>query len=182
MTNAVLFSESSYRQILAEFDYTPFDLRQFDFSVAGLDADTLNARYLCHHHGENYLGAAPQRRIVTTGFGMSGPPHLATVSHILKMIELQRGGERCQIVLGDLDAYNGKAKPYADVRELAERFREYSLRLGFDPHAGIVRSRATYPRWRRCTCSAATSNRPTSTQPRKTTTATTPTAGWSTRP
>ncbi len=140
MTNAVLFSESYYRQVLAEFDYTPFDLRQFDFSVAGLDADTLNARYLCHHHGESYLGAAPQRRIVTTGFGMSGPPHLATVSHILKMIELQRGGERCQIVLGDLDAYNGKAKPYADVRELAERFREFCLRLGFDPHAGIVRS------------------------------------------
>lgn len=144
MTNAVLFSESYYRQVLAEFDYTPFDLRQFDFSVAGLDADTLNARYLCHHHGEQYLNAAPLRRIVTTGFGMSGVPHLATVSHILKMIELQRGGERCQIVLGDLDAYNGKAKPYAEVRELAERFREYSLRLGFDDAAGIVRSQESH--------------------------------------
>ncbi|MGH3900047.1 MAG: hypothetical protein ACRDTA_17765 [Pseudonocardiaceae bacterium] len=144
MTNAVLFSESYYRQVLAEFDYTPFDLRRFDFSVAGLDPDTLNARYLCHHHGEQYLSAAPLRRIVTTGFGMSGVPHLATVSHVLKMIELQRGGERCQIVLGDLDAYNGKAKPYADVRELADRFREYSLRLGFDPHAGIVRSQESH--------------------------------------
>lgn len=144
MTNAVLFSEFYYRQVLAEFNYTPFDLRQFDFSVAGLDADTLNARYLCHHHGEQYLSAAPQRRIVTTGFGMSGAPHLATVSHILKMIELQRGGERCQIVLGDLDAYNGKAKPYAEVRELAERYREYSLRLGFDNEAGIVRSQESH--------------------------------------
>ena len=140
MTDAVLFSEAYYRQVLAEFGYTPFDLRQFDFTLARLDADTLNARYLCHHHGEQYLQAAPQRRIVTTGFGMSGVPHLATVSHILKMIELQRGGEHCQIVLGDLDAYNGKAKPYAEVCELAERFREYSLRLGFDADAGIVRS------------------------------------------
>ncbi|WP_422647456.1 hypothetical protein [Actinoalloteichus caeruleus] len=144
MTNAVLFSESYYQQVLAEFDYTPFDLKRFDFSVARLDADTLNARYLCHHHGEQYLSAAPERRIVTTGFGMSGTPHLATVSHILKMIELQRGGERCQIVLGDLDAYNGKAKPYTEVRELAERFREYSLRLGFDVVAGIVRSQESY--------------------------------------
>lgn len=144
MTEAVLFSECYYRQVLAEFGYTPFDLRQFDFSVAGLGADTLNARYLCHHHADLYLETAPERRIVTTGFGMSGVPHLATVSHILKMIELQRSGERCQIVLGDLDAYNGKARPYVEVRELAERFREYSLLLGFDPHTGTVRSQDGY--------------------------------------
>jgi tryptophanyl-tRNA synthetase len=139
VTGAVLFSESYYRQVLAEFGYAPFDLRQFDFTLAGLDTATLNARLLCHHDGEQYLRAAPQRRIITTGFGMSGVPHLATVSHILKMIELQRGGERCQIVLGDLDAYNGKTKPYTEVRELAERFREYCLRLGFDDDAGILR-------------------------------------------
>ncbi|WP_131745772.1 hypothetical protein [Frankia sp. Cppng1_Ct_nod] len=144
MTEAVLFSEPYYRQVLAEFGYTPFDLRQFDFTLAGLDSVTLNARYLCHHHGEQYLHVAPQRRIVTTGFGMSGVPHLATVSHILKMIELQRGGEHCQIVLGDLDAYNGKAKPYTEVRELAERFREYILRLGFDDVTGILRSQEGY--------------------------------------
>jgi len=77
--------------------------------------------------------------VVTTGFGMSKAPHAATVSHILKMIELQRGGERCQIVLGDLDAYNGKARPYADVRELAEKFRSFCLRLGFDAQTGILR-------------------------------------------
>jgi tryptophanyl-tRNA synthetase len=140
VTTPVLFSESYYRRVLREFGYAPFDLRQFDFPLAGLDTATLNARYLCHHHGEQYLRAAPRRRLITTGFGMSGVPHLATVSHILKMIELQRGGERCQIVLGDLDAYNGKARPYPEVRDLAERFREYSVRLGFDPRTGIVRS------------------------------------------
>lgn len=144
MTDAVLFSESYYRQVLAEFGYTPFDLRQFDFTLAGLDADTLNARYLCHHHGKLYLHAAPQRRIITTGFGMSGFPHLATVSQILKMTEFQRGGEHCQIVLGDLDAYNGKVKPYTEVRELAERFEEYSLRLGFNTKNGVIRSQEGY--------------------------------------
>jgi tryptophanyl-tRNA synthetase len=144
VTNAVLFSESYYRRVLAEFDYTAFDLRRFDFTLAGLDAATLNVRYLCHHRGEQYLHVSPQRRIVTTGFGMSGVPHLATVSHILKMIELQRGGERCQIVLGDLDAYNGKTKPYAEVRGLAEQFEEYSLRLGFDTAKGVMRSQNGY--------------------------------------
>jgi tryptophanyl-tRNA synthetase len=136
----VIFSESYYRRVLAEFGYTPFDLRRFDFALAGLHADTLNARYLCHHDGGQYLHAAPGRRLVTTGFGMSGLPHLATVSHILKMVELQRGGERCQIVLGDLDAYNGKARLYAEVRELAERFHDFTVLLGFDPQAGVVRS------------------------------------------
>lgn len=139
MTEPVLFSESYYRRVLDEFGYTSFDLHRFDFVLAGVDTDTLNARYLCHHHGEQYLRTAPSRRIITTGFGMSGVPHLATVSHILKMVELQRGGERCQIVLGDLDAYNGKCRPYAEVRELAERFREYARRLGFDDEAGVLR-------------------------------------------
>lgn len=140
MTAAVLFSEAYYQQVLDQFGYTPFDLRRFDFALAGLNAETLNARYLCHHNGQRFLHATPERRIVTTGFGMSGVAHLATVSHILKMIELQRAGERCQIVLGDLDAYNGKVKPYPEVRELTEQFRDFTLRLGFDAAAGILRS------------------------------------------
>lgn len=36
MTDAMLFSESYYRQVLAEFGYTPFDLRQFDLGAARL--------------------------------------------------------------------------------------------------------------------------------------------------
>lgn len=144
MSVPVLFSEAYYRRVVAEFGYTTFDLRQFEFTLAGMGPDLLNARYLCHHDVEQYLGQTPSRRIITTGFGMSGLPHLATVSHILKMIELQRGGEVCQIVLGDLDAYNGKARPYAEVRELAEQFHEYSLRLGFETTTGILRSQEGY--------------------------------------
>lgn len=140
MNAPVLFSASYYRKVISEFGYRPLDLRQFDFTVAGLDPDTLNARYLCHHQGDRFQRIPPGRRVVTTGFGMSGAPHAATVSHILKMIELQRGGERCQIVLGDLDAYNGKARPFADVRDLAERFRTFCVRLGFDAQAGTLRA------------------------------------------
>lgn len=140
MTEATIFSESYYRKVMSDFGYTHFDLKQFDFEWAGMNAETLNARYLCHHIGERYLCVAPEKRIVTTGFGMSGVPHLGTVSHILKIIELQRGGERCQVVLGDLDAYNGKARSYSEVCELAEQFREYALRLGFDSQQGIIRA------------------------------------------
>jgi tryptophanyl-tRNA synthetase len=136
---AVPFSESFYRRLLAEFGYTPFDFQRFGFSFAGLDAATLNTRYLCHHRAEEFQCAPRERRVVTTGFGMSGVPHLATVSHILKMVELQQGGERCQIVLGDLDAYNGKNRPYSDVSRLAEQFRRFTVDLGFNPATGVLR-------------------------------------------
>jgi len=140
----VLFSEEYYQQVLADFGYANFELQQFDFALAGLDSATLNSRYLCHHRAEQYGRTAPAHRIVTTGFGMSGPPHMATVSHILKMIELQQGGERCQIVLGDLDAYNGKSRPYSEVRELAERFAVFTRSLGFNDRQGILRSQVAH--------------------------------------
>jgi len=137
---AVLFSEDYYRQVLHDFGYTSFDLSRFDFPLAGLESETLNVRYLCHHGAERYLRAAPERRIATTGIGMSGPPHMATVSHVLKMIELLRGGECCQLVLGDLDAYNGKLRPYGEVTELADRYQEFARALGFTGPRALLRS------------------------------------------
>lgn len=140
MTAAVTFDEDYYNQVLDTHGYRRLGLRDFDFSLAGLTPDTLNTRYLCHDSGEAFALTPTEKRVVTTGFGMSGVPHLATISHILKMIELQNGGESCQIVLGDLDAYNGKTKPYTEVTELAAQFEEYAVRLGFDPGRGILRT------------------------------------------
>jgi tryptophanyl-tRNA synthetase len=140
MTAAVAFNEDYYDQVLHEHGYRRLGLRDFDFSLAGLTPATLNCRYLCHDSGDAFALTPAKKRAVTTGFGMSGVPHLATISHILKMIELQKGGETCQIVLGDLDAYNGKAKPYAEVTELAAQFGEYVKCLGFDDRAGTLRT------------------------------------------
>jgi tryptophanyl-tRNA synthetase len=140
----VIFSDEYYRRVIAEFGYSNFDLRRFDFELAGLKQDELNTRYLCHHQAHRFVACSRNRRIVTTGFGMSGPPHMATVSHIMKMTRLQEGGERCQIVLGDLDAYNGRARPYGLTRELAERYRIFATRLGFSQEHGILRSQADH--------------------------------------
>src|SRR4051794_25471465 len=127
----VAFSEDYYRKIIDEYGYNTFDLQRFAFDLAGIRAEELNMRYLCHHAADTFVLTPPQRRVVTTGFGMSGPPHMATASHIMKMVRLQQGGEKCQIVLGDLDAYNGRARPFAYTRELAERFATFAERLGF---------------------------------------------------
>jgi tryptophanyl-tRNA synthetase len=139
MTQPVIFSEDYYREVVQAFGYDTFELHRFDFELAGLGCEELNLRYLCHHAADRFSATPRERRIVTTGFGMSGPPHMATASHIMKMVRLQQGGEQCQIVLGDLDAYNGRARSLAYTREMAERFRIFATRLGFDDAAGILR-------------------------------------------
>lgn len=140
ISKPVLFSEDYYRKVIEEYGYSPFDLQRFDFGLAAMDPVELNIRYLCHSIGERFAAAPPERRIVTTGFGMSGPPHMATVAHIMDMVRMQSGGERCQIVLGDLDAYNGRARAFQYTSELAERFRIFVERLGFDCQTGILRT------------------------------------------
>ncbi|MFI1648627.1 hypothetical protein ACH4XT_17040 [Streptomyces avidinii] len=140
LSEPVLFSEDYYHKIIKEFGYSPFDLQRFDFSLGGLSQEELNLRYLCHHAADLYAVAPAANRIITTGFGMSGSPHMATASHIMKMVRLQGAGEKCQIVLGDLDAYNGRVRPYSYTEELADRFRIFSERLGFDGEKGILRN------------------------------------------
>jgi hypothetical protein len=136
----ILFSEEYYRETVKAHGYDSFDLERFDFGFAGLEPAELNLRYLCHYRAHEYLSVPPGSRVVTTGFGMSGPPHMGTVSQIIKTIQLQRAGERCQIVLGDLDAHNGKGRPLAQTRELASRFTAFCQRLGFDGDHGVLRS------------------------------------------
>lgn len=135
----VAFSEAYYRKVMQEYGYDAFELERFDFSLGGSNADELNLRWLCHHRGQEFLAASTDSRIVTTGFGMSGIPHMGTVGQILGMVRFQRAGEHCQIVLGDLDAHNGKGRSLAATRELADRFGEFCRQLGFDSTAGVLR-------------------------------------------
>lgn len=136
----VLFSEDYYHSVVQEFGYSTFDLHRFDFDLAGMGQKELNLRYLCHHAADRYATAPERGRIITTGFGMSGSPHMATASHIMKMVRLQSVGEKCQIVLGDLDAYNGRGRSYNFTSELSERFRIFVRNLGFDDQKGILRN------------------------------------------
>ncbi|MGH3293680.1 MAG: hypothetical protein ACRDP7_17915 [Trebonia sp.] len=91
----VRFSEDYYQRVVREHGYDAFDLERFTFGLAGLSADELNVRWLCHHRGRDFLAAPQASRVVTTGFGMSGAPHMGTVSQILGITRLQAGGERC---------------------------------------------------------------------------------------
>jgi tryptophanyl-tRNA synthetase len=136
----VIFSTDYYRRVVEQFGYDTFEMQRFGFALAGLSAAELNLRFLCHFRGDEYLAVPAPARITTTGFGMSGVPHMGTLAQILGIIRLQAGGERCQIVLGDLDAHNGKGRPLGQARELADRFADFCRRLGFDDSKGVVRN------------------------------------------
>lgn len=137
---AVIFSEAYYQQVVREHGYDPFELERFTFELALLSPEELNVRWLCHHRAVDFLAAPRASRIITTGFGMSGVPHMGTVAQIRAIKALQAGGELCQIVIGDLDAHNGKGRSLARSRELADRFAEFCRRVGFDDTVGILRN------------------------------------------
>ena len=79
-----------------------------------------------------------EKVIASTGFGLSGEPHVGTLSQILRSIALQKAGIPVQIVLGDLDAYNGKAIPLKRTIELAKKYKDFILSLGFDTKKGSI--------------------------------------------
>jgi len=83
--------------------------------------------------------AAADATLVTTGVGMTGPPHLGTVGQILTAVELQRAGLDVQFVLADLEPYHDGAD-LDRVRALAERYRAFVRELGFDPDRGRLRT------------------------------------------
>jgi tryptophanyl-tRNA synthetase len=136
----VIFSEDYYRSVVREHGYDTFEFERFTFDLAGMSPDELNVRWLCHHRATDFLAVPQASRIITTGFGMSGVPHMGTVSQNLGIKRLQDGGERCQIVLGDLDAHNGKGRSLEQTRELADRFAAFCRRMGFNDTTGILRN------------------------------------------
>lgn len=130
----VVFNSGYYTKIMEEFGYNPLEFEKIDFSLGSLTKEDLQRRWLCHHDGATFANSLHKKEkvIVSTGIGLSGVPHAGTLSQILKSITLQKAGIPVNMVLGDLDAYNGKAKPLFEVLELASKYRNFVLKLGFD--------------------------------------------------
>lgn len=139
----IIFDQNYYDTIMREFGYSPIDFEQISFSLGGLTTEDLQRQWLCHMNGTNFADFLQRRKrvIATTGFGLSGTPHMGTLSQILRSLRLQQAGIPVQIVLGDLDAYNGKNTPLERTHELAETYRQFILNLGFDDSSpNILRS------------------------------------------
>ncbi len=129
-----MFDQRYYDAIMKEFGYSPLEFEPISFSLGGLTKEYLQRQWLCHMNGKSFANALSvgERVIATTGFGLSGNPHMGTLSQILRALRLQQAGIPVQIVLGDLDAHNGKNIPLERTRELAESYRKFILNLGFN--------------------------------------------------
>lgn len=136
----VVFDENYYKKIIKEFGYDPLGFGKIDFNLGVISDRELRARWICHSGADKFAKSLKKNKkvIVTTGIGMSGPPHVGTLIQILNAIFLQKRGIPVQMVLGDLDAYNGKNIPLNTVRNLAKKYGEFILSLGFRNREGSI--------------------------------------------
>ena len=138
------FNEEYYKRIISEFNYNPLDFAPMDFEFYSIPREIMRTKWLCHS-GIDRITANSDSFIVTTGVGLSGIPHMGTLSQILRSIFLQQNGIRVQMVLGDLDSYNARGKDLEFVSDLSQKYREFILNLGFDSDYGIIRDQLSSP-------------------------------------
>lgn len=136
----VVFDKKYYNSLMKEFGYNPLEFEKINFSLGNLKKDDLQRMWLCHHDGKSFAKDLREGRkiIVSTGFGLSGEPHVGTLSQILRSISLQKAGIPVQIVLGDLDAYNGKNIDLKRTLKLAKKYEKFILSLGFNKREGSI--------------------------------------------
>ena len=137
---SIVFDEAYYQALMKENGYDPVAFGKINFGLGSLVQEDLQRRGLCHHNADEFARrfAAGEESIVTSGFGMSGVPHAGTISQILRSIALQKAGVPVQLVMGDLDAYNGKGTDLGYALELADKFQQFITNLGFKTDDGSI--------------------------------------------
>lgn len=135
------FDTAYYDSVIDQHCYERLGLGAIDFGLAGMSPDDLRTKWMCHTGAGNFAEAVAmgEPATVTTGVGLGGPPHAGTLFQLLRAVKLQQCGLNVQIVLGDLDSYNARRTPLDSVRQLADRYEEFVLRLGFDGDCGVLR-------------------------------------------
>lgn len=135
-----MFDENYYVELMKEFNYDPLSFGRIDFGLGKLSSEDLQRRWLCHHDANKFSedNNNGKKCIVSTGFGLSGVPHAGTLSQILRAIAIHESGIPVNMVLGDLDAYNGKGVPLQKTLELAEKYRKFVTKLGFSEKDGSI--------------------------------------------
>lgn len=138
-----VFNRDYYERLKKEYGYQslselkPLEIDVFDENILRM----LRRRFALHYNFEKWLSNLNnEESIITTGIGLSGPPHIGTIYQIMNAIFFQKLGYKVQFVLGDLDSYNSRNKDLDYVRLLAKKYRRFIKALGFDEEKGILRT------------------------------------------
>lgn len=134
----MIFNEDFYEKVIREYKYDPMDFGPMDFWFGNISPQVMDSKWLCHS-GINKIDDF-DNTIFTSGIGLSGTPHMGTLSQILRLIFLQKQGFKAQMVLGDLDSYNARNQDFDIVRRRAYKYYDFIINMGFDENKGILRS------------------------------------------
>ena len=142
----VKFDDCYYKEVIKKYKYNEMDFKPIDYSMKNISKEILSEKWLCHHNGDVFAAALKKNKkvIITTGIGLSGTPHMGTLSQILRAIFLQKAGFTVQFVLGDFDSYNARNQSLEVLKERAEHYRQFIIKLGFDTVKGILRTQSDH--------------------------------------
>lgn len=136
------FDEEYYKEVIKKYNYNPLLFNKIDFQLPGISKNEMQLMWLCSYHSLKNRKVNCENTLFTTGIGLSGVPHMGTISQIIRAIKLQRGGNKVQIVLGDIDAYTGRHISWTQTQHLKEKYRNFILKLGFNSQTGILRAQS----------------------------------------
>lgn len=121
---SVEFSPKYYEKVIAENGYDPAIFEGFSRDLSTIPRQDLERVFLCHSGLYDFSGS-PNNKAILTGFGLSGVPHIGTLAQINRIALLNQAGFSVEVVLGDLDAYNGKLTPIDKTHELADHYKKF---------------------------------------------------------
>lgn len=140
------FDDLYYENVISTYGYMSLKFKKINFNLGQIPKETMQNKWLCHTNVDtvafNYQNG--EDCIITTGIGLSGDPHIGTLSQILRAIYLQKKGFMVQVVLGDLDSYNARNQDLDIVRQRAKKYEVFIKKLGFDVNLGILRNQFDY--------------------------------------
>lgn len=142
------FNSAYYKKEIRNYDYGDVQSSEVNFGLGKYNAKSMRRHFICHSNGDKFSQSldSGKKGIVTTGFGMSGKPHLGTISQIIKICDLNRHGINTQVVLGDLDTHNSRNQPFEEARAYAESFDNFIRSIGYVPSTNnILRDQYSYP-------------------------------------
>lgn len=134
----MMFTDDYYVKVIKKYGYSSLKFHNISFNLPGIDIKTMKNMWLCSFNIDNNF-KHPKKVLFTTGIGLSGPPHLGTISQIMRAIKLAEHND-VQIVLGDVDAYTGRKVSWQSTQILKEKYKNFINNMGFN---GIIRDQSS---------------------------------------